>query len=71
MKNKQFNIKIRDMSIVELEDLLHDNSASLVKLKMNHSTAELENPIELRTLRKNVARINTELKSRELLEAKK
>jgi large subunit ribosomal protein L29 len=71
MKDKQFNIKLREMSTTELEDLLQDNNSSLIKLKMNHSTAELENPIELRTVRRNVARINTELKSREIQEAKK
>ncbi len=71
MKDKQFNIKLREMTTLELEDLLQDSSSSLTKLKMNHSTAELENPIELRTVRRNVARINTELKSREIQEAKK
>ena len=38
---------------------------------MNHKTAELENPIELRDLRRNIARINTELKAREIQEANK
>ena len=33
---------------------------------MNHRTAELENPLEIRTVRRNVARIQTELKNREL-----
>ena len=33
---------------------------------MNHRTAELENPLEIRSVRRNVARINSEIKKREL-----
>ena len=33
---------------------------------MNHKTAELENPLEIRFVRRNVARINTEIQKREL-----
>ena len=33
---------------------------------MSHRTAEIENPVEIRTVRRNVARILTEIKKREL-----
>ena len=33
---------------------------------MNHKTAELENPLEIRFARRNLARINTEIQKREL-----
>ena len=71
MKVTEFNIKLNGLSKVELEELLSDTRSSLSKLKMNHKTAELENPIELRDLRRNVARILTELRSREIQEANK
>jgi large subunit ribosomal protein L29 len=71
MKVTEFNIKLNGLSTVELEELLADTKESFSKLKMNHKTAELENPIELRDLRRNVARILTELKSREIQEANK
>jgi len=71
MKVTEFNIKLNGLSKVELEELLSDTRTSLSKLKMNHKTAELENPIELRDLRRNVARILTELRSREIQEANK
>ena len=71
MKVTEFNIKLNGLSKVELEELLTDTRTSLSKLKMNHKTAELENPIELRDLRRNVARILTELRSREIQEANK
>ena len=71
MKVTEFNIKLNGLSKLELEELLSDTRTSLSKLKMNHKTAELENPIELRDLRRNVARILTELRSREIQEANK
>jgi len=71
MKVTEFKIKLNGLSQVELEELLSDSNESLSKLKMSHKTAELENPIELRDLRRNVARILTEIKSREIQEANK
>ncbi len=71
MKVTEFNIKIKGLTSDELDELLLDNKTSQAKLLMNHKTAELENPIELRDLRRNIARIHTELKSREIQEAKK
>ncbi len=71
MKNTEFKIKLKGLTDVELEELLLDNSSSLSKLKMNHKTAELENPIELRDIRRNIARINTELRAREIQQANK
>ncbi|MEC8968984.1 MAG: 50S ribosomal protein L29 [Bacteroidota bacterium] len=71
MKNTEFKIKLKGLTDVELEELLLDNSRNLSKLKMNHKTAELENPIELRDIRRNIARINTELRAREIQQANK
>ena len=71
MKNTEFKIKLKGLTDVELEELLLDNSSNLSKLKMNHNPAELENPIELRDIRRNIARINTELRAREIQQANK
>jgi large subunit ribosomal protein L29 len=71
MKKTEFKIKLKGLTNVELEELLLDNSNNLSKLKMNHKTAELENPIELRDLRRNIARINTELTARQIQQANK
>ena len=71
MKNTEFKIKLKGLTDVELEELLLDNSSNLSKLKMNHKTAELENPIELRDIRRNIARINTELRAREIQQVNK
>ena len=62
MKSKEFNIKLNSLSIEELQEMLVNTESELNKLKMSHKTAELENPLEIRFVRRNVARINTEIK---------
>ena len=66
MKNKEFNIKLNGLTIEELREMLANTQTNLNKIKMNHRTAELENPLEIRSVRRNVARILTEIKKREL-----
>ncbi len=66
MKNKEFNIKLNGLTIEELREMLANTQSNLNKIKMNHRTAELENPLEIRSVRRNVARILTEIKKREL-----
>jgi|TARA_B100001996_G_scaffold337065_1_gene288721 large subunit ribosomal protein L29 len=66
VKKKEFNIKLNGLTLEELKELLSNTQGTLDKMKMNHRTAELENPLEIRTVRRNVARIQTELKNREL-----
>ena len=66
MKSKEFNIKLNGLSAEELNEILLYTQLELRKLKMNHKTAELENPLEIRSVRRNLSRINTEIKKREL-----
>ena len=66
MKSKEFNIKLNGLSNEELNEMLTNTQSELTKLKMNHKTAELENPLEIRSVRRNVSRINTEINKREL-----
>ena len=66
MKNKEFNIKLNGLTIEELREMLSNTQSNLNKIKMNHRTAELENPLEIRSVRRNVARILTEINKREL-----
>tara|TARA_B100001287_G_scaffold187456_1_gene158249 strand:+ start:774 stop:989 length:216 start_codon:yes stop_codon:yes gene_type:complete len=66
VKKKEFNIKLNGLTIDELREMLSNTKTNLNKLKMNHRTAELENPLEIRSVRRNVARILSEIKKREL-----
>ncbi len=62
---------IREMSTAELKERLVEERKALRKLKLNHAVSPLENPMKIQTYRKTVARIMTELRTRELKELKK
>jgi large subunit ribosomal protein L29 len=60
------NLKLLDNETLQAE---LDNSESLYrKLKFEHAIKGLANPMELRDLRRDIARINTELRSRQVAE---
>ena len=63
--------KIREMSSPELEKELSELKSELFKLRFSLATNGLENPMKIKEVKKDIARINTILKQRELEEAKK
>lgn len=60
---------IKEMATNELEDLLDSEQTRLEKMKVNHLVSPLENPKQITFSRKTIARIQTELRKRELNEA--
>lgn len=60
MKNKD----IVALSTAELQDKVREEKANLTKLRLNHATSPIENPIKIRDSRKAVARLATELTKR-------
>lgn len=58
--------EIKEKSVAELQEELVKAKQSYTDLKMAHAISPLENPVQLRGLRKSVARIATELTKREL-----
>jgi len=58
--------EIRELSTAELQEKLVEVKAEYQKMKINHAVSPLENPIQLRSMRKSIARIATELTKREL-----
>ena len=55
---------IRELSPEELQHQYDEVTAELFNLRMQRSTGQLENPIRLRLLRRDVARLKTELNER-------
>ena len=45
---------------------IKETVAQLNQLKLNHSIAPLENPSQIKAVRRDVARMKTELRNREL-----
>ncbi len=62
--------KIREMSSPELEKELGELKSELFKLRFSLATNGLDNPMKIKEVKKDIARINTILKQRELEEAK-
>ncbi len=57
--------EIKELSKTELQEKLSEFKNKYASLKMAHSVTPLENPLQLRTVRRTVARLATELTKRE------
>lgn len=57
---------IREMTTQELKERLVEEKNNYSKMKMGHAISPLENPVQLRSARKVIARLNTELKRRSM-----
>ena len=56
--------EINNLSVEELNNKLVEFKKKLFELKMNHSVTPLENPLQLRYLRRDVARIATAISNK-------
>ncbi len=64
------NNKIKEMSSPELLKELGELKTELFKLRFSLKTNGLENPMKIKEVRKDIARIKTEIKEREIKESK-
>lgn len=55
---------IKELSTGELKARLAEERVLLIKLKMSHAVSPVENPIKIRSVRKGIARMETELTQR-------
>lgn len=55
------NTEIKNLSVEDLKNKLAEDRAVYNKLKLAHRISPVENPIQIRDLRKNIARLETEL----------
>ena len=51
--------EIRNMTIDELNEKLTDTAKKLSQLKFNNSVQTIENPLEIKTLRRQIAMLKT------------
>ncbi len=58
--------EIREKSNDELKQELLDLKEELFRLRFQHATNQLENPLKLRTVKRDMARVRTILREREL-----
>ena len=62
--------KIKEMSSPELEKELSELKTELFKLRFSLATHGLDNPMKIKEVRKDIARINTVLTERKIAESK-
>ena len=58
--------EVRNLDTKELAEKLENAQAALDTMKLNHQVSPLENPSQIKSARRDIARIMTELRSREL-----
>lgn len=66
MSNKkvEFNNSLRTMSAKDLNARILEEELRLKKLEFAHAISPLENPMSIRAVRKDLARLKTELKKK-------
>jgi large subunit ribosomal protein L29 len=61
--------EISALSTEELVARINEEKTNLTKLKFAHAVSAIENPIRIKNVRKEVARLNTELTKRKAASA--
>jgi large subunit ribosomal protein L29 len=63
--------EIHDMADTELEQKLKDARVELFNLRFQLATGQLDNPGKIKDVKRDIARLHTEIRSREIAEARK
>ena len=58
--------EIRELSVPELNQKLSDLKAELFNLRFQHAINQLDNPLRLQIVRKDIARVKTVIREKEL-----
>ncbi len=64
--NKMKAVEIRKMSTADLEAKLVELKKDLFTLRMQHATNQLDNPLQIAVVKKEIARVKTILREKEL-----
>ena len=64
MKAKEIK-EIRSLSVEDLEKKLQDLKKDLFVLRMQHATNQLDNPMQIAAVKKDIARIKTIIREKE------
>ena len=68
MSNRNdFVNSLKNMSEEDLKSRIEEDELRLKKLKFAHTVSPLENPMNIRDVRKDLARVKTELRKKQLI----
>ncbi|KGF17006.1 50S ribosomal protein L29 [Prevotella sp. S7-1-8] len=59
--------EIKQLADKDLREKLEQTEAALNNMKLNHQVTPLENPMQIKAVRRDVARMKTVLRQRELV----
>jgi large subunit ribosomal protein L29 len=62
--------EIRELSAKELQERIDAEKNVLIKVKLNHAISPLDNPLKIKASRRNIARMMTVLRQKQLNEKK-
>ena len=65
-KTIDFKKSIQGLSVEDLTARIKEDELRLKKLEFGHAISPLENPISIRNLRRELARLKTELRKKQL-----
>lgn len=57
--------ELHSLSDAELSKKLKDLKSELFNLRFRHASNQLENPLSIRTCKRDIARVNTEIRARQ------
>jgi large subunit ribosomal protein L29 len=60
--------EIKELASKEIAERIQTESENLVRLKLTHAVSPLENPMKIQVSKRNIARMKTILRNRELNE---
>lgn len=62
------NSEIKELTTQEIAEKIEAEKSALTRMKLNHAISPLENPLQIKDARRNIARLMTELHQRQLTE---
>lgn len=66
VKKVEYNKELRNLNASDLQARIQEDSLRLKKLEFAHAISPLENPVSIRGLRRDIARLKTELTKKAL-----
>jgi large subunit ribosomal protein L29 len=60
------SIELKEFSVEDLRNELSETQTQYQKMKFDHATKGLENPLSMREVRRDIARMKSEIRSREI-----
>jgi large subunit ribosomal protein L29 len=58
--------EVRELSTLEIQEQIENNKKALTKMRLNHAVSPLDNTNKIGETKKDIARLLTELRAREI-----